>query len=217
MQKLLLRLAPFQMLFWEFFEKNHPKSRVFGLGLPNLECLELVKCSKFGIWGPPPTPLMPILQSNFWSTILQSNVSTLWNEEANKFCRVTWRNIDWLRWLKENMVNRMPNGRFLISPCDAKANFFFSCVMKSYEKSLVGWNGWMRRWPMRNSHAFLDKMKRLANTFPSVTWRRINWLRWLHGETVKIHFSRHPISWCDMNKLLKRYWLVEKPKLVICS
>jgi hypothetical protein len=108
--------------------------------------------------------------NNEWANTMASGDSPCispWNEEANKFSHVTWRNIDWLRWLKENMVNRMPNGRFLISSCDTKANIFFSCVMKRYENSLVGCNGWMRRWPMRNSHAFLDKMKRLANTFPS--------------------------------------------------
>lgn len=141
-----------------------------------------------------------------------------WNEEANRFSHVSWRNTDWLRWLKENMVNRMANGRFLVSPCNTKANIFFHVSWKGLKSHwLVSWNGWMRRWPMRNSHAFLDKMKRLANTFPSVTWRRINLLRWLNGETVKIHFSTHPISWCNMNKLLKRHWLVEKPKFVICS
>jgi hypothetical protein len=59
-------------------------------------------------------------------------------------------------------------------PMRRKGKHIFSCVMKRYEKSLVGWNGWMRRWPMRNSHASLDKRKSLANTFPSVTWRRIN-------------------------------------------
>ncbi len=37
-----------------------------------------------------------------------------WVEEANAFALMTWKGIDWLRWLSDRMANMMINRRFLM-------------------------------------------------------------------------------------------------------
>ncbi len=115
-----------------------------------------------------------------------------WNEEANRFSHVSWRNTDWLRWLKENMVNRMANGRFLVSPCNTKANIFFHVSWKGLKSHwLVGMAEWEDgQWeiPMHS----LIKWRGLQTHF--LVWHEeglIYWDGWM-GRRSKSIFQHTP-------------------------
>jgi len=64
-----------------------------------------------------------------------------------------------------------------------------------HEKALIGWNGKMGRWPMLK-----DSPRHEEAIFPHVTWRNIDWLKWLNGwmanTIVNARFSMcFPMTW----------------------
>jgi hypothetical protein len=99
-----------------------------------------------------------------------------WDEEANGFLHVAWKGINWSKWLNGRMAKRMDNERF---PTNFPMGWRGKCILMWHEKTLISWNGWMGRWPIKDSPCIFPWNEE-ANAF-HVTWKGIDWLGWLNG------------------------------------
>jgi len=134
-----------------------------------------------------------------------------WDEEANVSFHVTWKDIDYLKWL---------NGRFwCISPWHEEANAF----------SHVIWRGidWLRWLNGRMANRMVNG-KLLVHS--SMTWRQMHFLvshedaligwdgQWEtpHAFPHDMKRQMHFIMWYQepnvnsSDNIVKKYWLVEK-------
>jgi hypothetical protein len=131
-----------------------------------------------------------------------------WDEEANVSFHVTWKGIDYLKWLNEIFSMyflvtwkgidclKWLNGRFsMYFPMTWKNKCIFNkCIFSCHMKR--HWLVEMAKW--ETPRAFLHDME--ANAFPHVTWRCIDWLRWSMGDSSCISPWHKCISSCDMKK-----------------